>query len=228
MTPFYQDEAVTIHHGEALEVLRALPSASVDALVTDPPYSSGGAFRGDRMGTTNEKYMNTESQGRLSDFSGDNRDQRGFLFWCTLWLSECRRILKPGAPVVLFTDWRQLPITTDALQAGGFIWRGIVPWDKTEGTRPQKGRFRAQAEYAVWGNSHEIDLGGGAISGPIIRGTGRVRHMGQQRAYGHGRPRTAGRVAPVRDWAAEVPRDRQARPGHGAGRGHLPSGRYRA
>ena len=158
--PYYQDETVTIHHGEALEVLRALPTASVDALVTDPPYSSGGQFRGDRMGTTNEKYINTEAQGRLADFSGDNRDQRAFLFWCTLWLSECRRIMKPGAPVVLFSDWRQLPLCTDILQAGRFIWRGIVPWDKTEGTRPQKGRFRAQAEYAVWGNSHEIDMGG--------------------------------------------------------------------
>ncbi|MEO7778481.1 MAG: site-specific DNA-methyltransferase [Fibrobacteria bacterium] len=165
MTPFFHDEVVTIYHGEALEVLRALPSASIDALVTDPPYSSGGQFRGDRMGTTNEKYINQDNQGRLQDFSGDNRDQRGHLFWCTLWLSECRRLLKPGAPVVLFTDWRQLPICTDILQAGGFIWRGIVPWDKTEGTRPQKGRFRAQAEYAVWGNSHEIAEGGGQISG---------------------------------------------------------------
>ena len=35
-------------HGDALHVLRDLPDACVHAFVTDPPYSSGGAFRGDR------------------------------------------------------------------------------------------------------------------------------------------------------------------------------------
>ena len=28
----------TLHHGDCLEVLRAMPDASVDAVVTDPPY----------------------------------------------------------------------------------------------------------------------------------------------------------------------------------------------
>ena len=34
----------TIHNGDCLEVLRTLPAASVDAVVTDPPY--GLAFTG--------------------------------------------------------------------------------------------------------------------------------------------------------------------------------------
>ena len=28
----------TLHHGDCLEILRSLPSGSVDAVVTDPPY----------------------------------------------------------------------------------------------------------------------------------------------------------------------------------------------
>lgn len=28
----------TLHHGDCLDVLRTLPDASVDAVVTDPPY----------------------------------------------------------------------------------------------------------------------------------------------------------------------------------------------
>lgn len=143
--------------GDALAQLRELPSASVDALVTDSPYSSGGAFRGDRTASTVTKYVSTSNADGAVDFTGDNRDQRSYGYWCALWLSECLRIAKPGAFGAVFTDWRQLPTTTDAFQAGGWVWRGIVPWDKTEQTRPQMGRPRSQCEYVVWGSSGPLD-----------------------------------------------------------------------
>jgi DNA modification methylase len=37
-TPYYADDTVTVHHGDCLDVLATLPDASVDAVVTDPPY----------------------------------------------------------------------------------------------------------------------------------------------------------------------------------------------
>ena len=37
--PYYQDERVTLWHGDCLDVLATLPDCSVDAIVTDPPYS---------------------------------------------------------------------------------------------------------------------------------------------------------------------------------------------
>ena len=146
-------ESIKLHRGDALDLLRTLPDASIDALITDPPYSSGGFTRGDRTGDTKAKYLQSDSQNqdRLADFAGDNRDQRGYAYWCTLWLSECLRIVKPSGVACLFTDWRQLPTTTDVLQAGGFVWRGIVPWHKPS-SRPQAGRFNASCEYVVWGS----------------------------------------------------------------------------
>lgn len=36
--PYYDDHAVTLHHGDALAVARELPDASVDCCVTSPPY----------------------------------------------------------------------------------------------------------------------------------------------------------------------------------------------
>ncbi len=86
---------------------------------------------------------------QFADFAGDNRDQRGLLAWSSLWLAECLRLTEPGGCLLMFTDWRQLPLFTDAVQAGGWVWRGIVPWDKTEAARPQKGWFRAQCEYVI-------------------------------------------------------------------------------
>lgn len=36
--PYYRDEQVTLHLGDALDTLRTLPDASVDCIVTSPPY----------------------------------------------------------------------------------------------------------------------------------------------------------------------------------------------
>lgn len=158
LAPYFDDDRAALFRGEALGILCDLPGGCVDAVITDPPYSSGGAFRGDRMLNTTAKYVNTDVQKTHPDFSGDNRDQRSFAVWCALWLSECLRIAKPAAPICVFTDWRQLPSVTDAIQAGGWIWRGIGVWDKTEGVRPFLGRFRQQAEFLVWGTNGPAPL----------------------------------------------------------------------
>lgn len=143
---------VQLIRGDALEVLRGLPDGSVDALITDPPYSSGGFTRGDRMQDPNAKYVQSGTEIVRASFSGDNRDGRSWCYWMALWLSEAVRVCKDAAYVLLFTDWRQLPLASDALQAGGFVWRGIVAWDKGEAARaPHVGYFRHQCEYVVWG-----------------------------------------------------------------------------
>ena len=68
-----------------------------------------------------------------------------------------RKACKIGAPICLFIDWRQYPSITDALQWAGWIWRGTAVWDKGN-SRPQKGRFRQQAEYIVWGSNGPMPI----------------------------------------------------------------------
>lgn len=152
LQPFYQRENVTLYCAESLHWLEQLPAGCADALVTDPPYSSGGLFRSDKNLNTVTKYQgNSVKAGHLA-FSGDNRDARSWAMWSTLWLTEAGRIVKQPGYALVFTDWRQLPNATDALQAGGWIWRGLIAWDKGLGARaPHTGYFRHQAEYLVWG-----------------------------------------------------------------------------
>ncbi len=139
-------------HGDALQILQTIPSGSVDAVITDPPYSSGGATIAERTRDPIAKYQQTGTKIVRPSFPGDNKDARSWMHWCVLWVTECHRILKPGGYFLMFTDWRQLPLATDALQYGNIAWRGIVAWDKTGASRaPHKGYFRHQCEYVVWG-----------------------------------------------------------------------------
>jgi site-specific DNA-methyltransferase (adenine-specific) len=152
MKPYYEDGSVTIYHGEARSAMEAMPPNTFDALIADPPYSSGGAFRGDRAMATTTKYVNSDTASVRHEFSGDNRDQRAYLAWCSMWLQESLRCAKPQAHVLIFTDWRQLPTTCDAIQCGGWVWRGMGTWWKP-GIRMQRGGFSASAEYVVWGTA---------------------------------------------------------------------------
>lgn len=45
----------------------------------------------------------------------------------------------------------------DAVQVAGWVYRGITVWDKTEAVRPQKGWFRAQAEFIVLASAGPLE-----------------------------------------------------------------------
>jgi site-specific DNA-methyltransferase (adenine-specific) len=164
MTPYYEQDGITIYHGDCFDVLHDL--SGIGAVVTDPPYSSGGAFRGDRMATTLKKYVSSDAEAQKTGtgFTGDNRDQRAFAAWCALWLNAARAASVGGATVSCFIDWRQLPTMTDAIQAGGWVWRGIGAWSKKFG-RPRSGGFSSACEFLVWGTHGSLVEHGAYPSG---------------------------------------------------------------
>ncbi|AMR77305.1 DNA-methyltransferase [Cupriavidus nantongensis] len=146
-----------LHKIDALELVRALPPASIDMFFTDPPYSSGGLHAGTRQQAPVSKYSAGKSV-TYEDFDHDNMDQRSWVFWCTTWLSAAHRAARPGGYLVCFIDWRQLPALTDAVQAAGFTIRGVAVWDKTAGgARPRKGGFTQQAEFIVWASRGKME-----------------------------------------------------------------------
>ena len=145
-----------IIHGDALKVLSGFAPGTFDAVITDPPYASGGRTQSEKSKSTVKKYSSMK-ENAPPPFDGDAKDQRSWTRWAAEWLYEARKISKPGAPVCMFIDWRQLPAATDALQWAGWIWRGTAVWDKGN-SRPQKGRFRQQAEYIVWGSNGDMPI----------------------------------------------------------------------
>lgn len=141
-----------IIHGDVLHILPHFPDGLFSGIITDPPYASGAATQTGKQQSTGAKYSSMKGTNPFPDFEGDAKDQRSWTHWMAEWLTEARRVCVPGAPICLFIDWRQLPSMTDALQWAGWIWRGTLVWDKTN-SRPQRGRFRQQAEFVVWGSN---------------------------------------------------------------------------
>ncbi|MCY0932557.1 site-specific DNA-methyltransferase [Streptomyces sp. H27-H1] len=147
----------SLHQGDALSVLATLPDGCVDSVITDPPYNSGGRTAKERTSrTARQKYTSNDAQHALPDFTGENMDQRSYSFWLTQIMTEAHRLTKPGGTALLFSDWRQLPTTTDALQAAGWLWRGVLAWHKPQ-ARPQKGRFTQNCEFVIWGSKGALD-----------------------------------------------------------------------
>ena len=122
---------------------------------TDPPYSSGGSTLNDKQQGTAKKYTSTKANCAIPDFAGDSLDQRSWARWISEVFRLAKAASKPGAVLCAFTDWRQLPSLTDAVQWAGWHWRGILPWDKRN-SRPQLGRFRQQAEFVVWASNGKL------------------------------------------------------------------------
>lgn len=99
MKPYYEDDHVTLYHGDCLDVIAAMPDASVDSIVTDPPYGLG--------------FM-----GKAWD------DLPPGLPWAV----ECLRVLKPGGHLLAFggtRTWHRLAV---AVEDAGFEMRDSIAW----------------------------------------------------------------------------------------------------
>ena len=118
-------DAVTVHHGDCIEVLRGLPSGSVDSIVTDPPYGirfMGQAWDGadiarrTQQGLDSSKAAPKGARGphggyrsasvEAGRYSRSRRDSWAFQQWCEEWACEALRVLKPGTPP---REWRRPP-----------------------------------------------------------------------------------------------------------------------
>lgn len=143
MSMFTHDPIVC---GDSLAIMRQLPGGSYDAIMTDPPYASGGLTTAERKASPVRKYI---SRNKHPSFDFDTRDQRSHFMWSVLWMAEALRLTREGGWLMVCSDWRQLPTTSDALQVAGWTWRSVVTWDKTEACRPHQGMFRNQAEFVL-------------------------------------------------------------------------------
>lgn len=121
-----QDQQVTIHHDDCLTALRAMPDASVSAIVTDPPYGLSNTDPGSvadtitKWATGDREHVPT---GR--GFMGKSWD--AFVPPPAVW-DECLRVLKPGGHMVVFAGSRTQDLMGLSIRLAGFDIRDSVAW----------------------------------------------------------------------------------------------------
>ena len=99
VTPYFEQDGVTLYHGDCREILAGLPDESVSAVVTDPPY--GLAFMGKRW----------------------DYDVPSVEVW-----AECLRVLKPGGHLLAFAGTRTQHRMAVRIEDAGFEIRDMIAW----------------------------------------------------------------------------------------------------
>src|SRR5690606_14007654 len=132
--PYYEDSSIVLHHGDCLDVLRAMSDASADSIVTDPPY--GLEFMGKEWDGADgfRRSLNPNDTGRDNAFGRSSRTspeyRAGALFqeWCEAWARECLRVLKPGGHLLAFGGTRTWHRLACAIEDAGFEVRDSIAW----------------------------------------------------------------------------------------------------
>lgn len=101
------DSPVALLHGAVEDALAHIPTNSVDAVVTDPPYAldmGGGTSHWDRYGS------------------------RAFASWCEKWSAECLRTAKPGAWMLAASSARTVHRLTQGMEDAGWQIIDGIDW----------------------------------------------------------------------------------------------------
>ncbi len=142
----------TLYEGNSIELLRDLAPGSVDAIITDPPYGSGGDTAASRTRSSKSKYVSSGAtyQSTLPDMAGDSLLPEAWAEDVRQWFAAGTKTLRTGGVFLVFIDWRNLYAIHSAAMRAGLTPRGAVIWNKGRGSRPYKGGFRRQAEFVYW------------------------------------------------------------------------------
>lgn len=126
---------------DCLLALPKIEDETVDAVVTDPPYCSGG-FSESGKKSAKGQGLRSETLKKIGWFANDNMTTGGLVWLLRACMVEAERILKPGGSALIFTDWRMVPALAPALESSGLRYQNQIVWDKGSpglgtGFRPQ-------------------------------------------------------------------------------------------
>lgn len=126
-----------LFNGDCLEIMKDIPSGSVDMIVTDPPYrttSRGGT--GNSGGMCRKKIF---SEGKVFDHNSIKLSE---------YIPEFFRLLKDGSHCYVMSNHTNLVETLTVAQSSGFHFIKSLIWDKSNKIMGQY--YMSQFEYILF------------------------------------------------------------------------------
>lgn len=127
--PYYEADGIALYRGEALAVMADLPDASIDAVITDPPYCAGAISEAQRTRAAGQG-LRSENIRKFGWFVGDNMGTAGLTWLLRAIGVEALRVVKPTGSVLVFCDWRMMSALQPAIESSGLRFQNLVVWDK--------------------------------------------------------------------------------------------------
>ncbi|MCY3756824.1 MAG: hypothetical protein OXG96_03800 [Acidobacteria bacterium] len=109
-------ELYQLIQGDALEAIDTLPQGQIEAIITDPPYSSGARRDAERQ--VQEPKV-SRSLERSEWFSHDTMTSWGHTWFLRSLFVKVRPKMADGAHVYVFSDWWQTPNVYAILESAG-------------------------------------------------------------------------------------------------------------
>jgi site-specific DNA-methyltransferase (adenine-specific) len=187
---YYTDDTVTLYHGDCIEVMRGMAEASVDAIVTDPPYGLefmgkewDAPWKDSRAKFRDSSEVDDDSAHRMSQARGTFPEAYvagpSFQSWCTQWATEALRVLKPGGHLLAFggtRTWHRLAV---AIEDAGFEVRDSIAWMYGSGF-PKSLDVSKAIDKAAGATRDRVPYTGGIASGSGNYGGGGEVHVGSK------------------------------------------------
>lgn len=118
----WEEEIGKLYQGDCLEVLKTLPSDSLDACVTDPPYGLGQVKDLEGLLTS---WMNGGDGRQFTSGGFMSNDWDRICPPPALW-REVYRVMKPGAYLLAFSSTRTWDLQSLAIRLAGFECRDTI------------------------------------------------------------------------------------------------------
>jgi len=141
----FEDSLTRIINADCLNTLESMDDACCDAVITDPPFSSGA--RTD-AGKNMRGGMQRGAKWQENWFSHDNLATHGFNYLMRLVAVELYRVTTPTATAHFFIDWRMYPNLYAVVESAGWIAKNLVVWDKKH--FGMGGNYRNQHELILY------------------------------------------------------------------------------
>ncbi len=120
------DLNVEVLNADCLAALRDMPDASVDAVVTDPPYGLSNTTP-TQVADTITRWVTGDREYLPSARGFMGHEWDGFVPPVAVW-DECLRVLKPGGHLLAFAGSRTHDLMTLGIRLAGFEIRDSVAW----------------------------------------------------------------------------------------------------